>query len=95
MLQETMRSEKQGSNRRNFASKMNLFIFIFGCSSVSLAMSGLSVLAGSRGCSRVAVHAVAPLVGHRLSGERTSVAAARGLCYCSSQALEHRLRGLL
>ena len=87
-----MRSEKQGSNIRNFASKIHLFIFIFGCSWVFLAASGLSLLAVHRGCSRVAVRAVASLVaGHRLCDEQTSVAAACGLCCCSSQALEHRL----
>ena len=69
-----MRSERQGSNIRNFASKINLFIFIFGCIWVFLAASGLSLLAVSRGCSRVAVCAVASLVvGHGLCGEQTSV----------------------
>ena len=83
-----MRSERQGSNIRNFASKINLFIFIFGCIWVFLAASGLSLLAVSRGCSRVAVCAVASLVvGHGLCGEQTSVAAARGLCFCAALRL--------
>ena len=46
--------------------------------------------------SLVAVHALliavaSSVVEHRLQGAQASVAAARGLSSCGSQALEHRL----
>ena len=58
--------------------------------------AGFSLVAASRGYSLVTVHklliVVASLVVEPgLQGVQTSVAVARGLCSCSSQALEHRL----
>ena len=65
--------------------------FIFGFAGSLLRCTGFSPVAESRGCSPVAVHGLLIVVAslpaeHGLSGTEASVAAARGLRSCGSQA---------
>ena len=79
----------------DFFFPQDLFIYFWLCW-VFIAVHGLSLVVESGDYSLVVVcwflSAVASLVAeHRLYGAGASVAVARGLSHCRSQALEHRL----
>ena len=79
------------------SSSSFLLLFIFGCAGSSL-LRGPFPRCGEWGslsgcCTRLLTVVAALVAGHTPEGVWVSVAMARGLSSCGSQALEHRLGG--